>query len=147
MIKKLLSIIVTFLCCAGVHAQYQSTLVGSTKTTVTLRTVGYGKNAKAAVADAEQKAVEMLMYAGVQETPYRFPMIAENKDAAMAKNKSFFKDFEDGSFKSYIESSMIVVPFGKDTTKKKCATVDVCVRAEQLRASLERAGIIRKFGF
>ena len=37
--------------------------------------------------------------------------------------------------------------FGKDAEKRKCVTLDVCVRAESLRSFLEKNGVIRRFGF
>ena len=70
-----------------------------------------------------------------------------NKEATEEKYKSFFDDFYNNTYKNFIESSVIVAPYGKNALKQKCITLDVCIRVNQLRAYLENNGIIRKFGF
>ena len=49
-------------------------------------------------------------------------------------------------YQNFVESSIIVTPYGKNALKQKCITLDVCIRVNQLRAYLENNGIIRKFG-
>ena len=49
-------------------------------------------------------------------------------------------------YQNFVESSIIVTPYGKNALKQKCITLDVCIRVNQLRTYLENNGIIRKFG-
>ena len=128
------------------YAQYHSTVQSATKSSVTMRVIGYGKNAKTASADAENNAIKTLLFAGAQDTSYRLPLIPDNKETVETKNKDFFDKLYKNEYKNFIESSIVVTAFGKDAQKRKCITMDICVRAEQLRAYLENNGIIRKFG-
>ncbi len=128
------------------YAQYHSTVQSATKSSVTMRVIGYGKNAKIASVDAENNAIKTLLFAGAQDTSYRLPFIPDNKETVETKNKDFFDNLYKNEYKNFIESSIVVTAFGKDAQKRKCITMDICVRAEQLRAYLENNGIIRKFG-
>lgn len=128
------------------EAQYHCNVIKSTRSSVTMRCTGYGKKAKIAINDAERGAVETLLFIGASGTPYSLPLIP-NRSEAEKKHKKFFEKFYESEYKDYIESSVTVTAFGKDASKRKCVTVDICVRAEQLRSYLEQNGIIRKFGF
>ena len=141
-------ILLLIMCCfvSTSYAQYHSVVQSATKSSVTMRVTGYGKNAKVASVDAENNAIKTLLYAGAQETSYRLPLISENKETVETKNKDFFDNLYKNEYKNFIESSIVVTAFGKDAQKRKCITMDICVRAEQLRAYLENNGIIRKFG-
>ena len=129
------------------YAQYHSTVQSSTTSSVTMRVIGYGKNVKTASVDAENNAIKTLLFAGAQDTSYRLPFISDNKETIETNNKTFFDNLYKNDYKNFIESSVIVTAFGKDAQKRKCITMDICVRAEQLRKYLENNGIIRKFGF
>lgn len=145
--KAFITLLIAFIALAETSAQYQSSVAGATKDAVTLRCTGYGKKAAIAATDAELSAVKTLLFAGAQGTPYSIPLIQESKEATEEKYKSFFDDFYNNTYKNFIESSVIVAPYGKNALKQKCITLDVCIRVNQLRAYLENNGIIRKFGF
>jgi hypothetical protein len=135
-----------FFVCTVAYGQYRCVTQSSTKNSVTLRCIGYGSNAKKASKDAELNAIKTLLFVGADNTPYKFPLIGNDETSAEDNNKTFFDDFYSNSFRNFIESSIIVTSFGKDELKRKCITVDVCIRAQQLRTFLENKGIIRKFG-
>ena len=145
--KAFITLLVAFIALAEASAQYQSSVAGATKGTVTLRSTGYGKKAAIAATDAELSAIKTLLFAGAQGTPHSIPLIQESKEATEEKYKNFFDDFYNNTYKNFIESSVIVVPYGKNALKQKCITLDVCIRVAQLRPYLESNGIIRKFGF
>lgn len=144
--KKLIILLVMCSIVSFSYAQYHSTVQSATKSSVTMRVIGYGKNAKIASVDAENNAIKTLLFAGAQDTSYRLPFIPDNKETVETKNKDFFGNLYKNEYKNFIESSIVVTAFGKDAQKRKCITMDICVRAEQLRAYLENNGIIRKFG-
>ncbi|MCF0185148.1 MAG: hypothetical protein HUJ98_01505 [Bacteroidaceae bacterium] len=133
-------------CVLQMNAQYQVTVVGSKDDTVTLRSVGQGKNAKKAAAAAELSAIDYVMYVGCSGTKYSMALIQDDK-RHVEENNDFFDNFNDGVYRDFVESSSIVVPFGKNGLKQKSITLDVCVRVKQLREYLEKNNIIRKFGF
>ena len=145
--KTLFMAICAAMWCVGVMAQYHCTVVSSSRSTVTMRSTGYGKNVRTAAADAEINAVKTLLYVGAQGTPFSLPLIPSSKEEAESQNKGFFDDFYESSYKNFVESSVTVTAYGKDAEKRKCITLDVCVRAEALRSCLEKNGIIRKCGF
>jgi hypothetical protein len=134
------------LCSLNIHAQYNCTVMSSTKQTVTFRVIGYGKNVKTAMADAELSAIKTSCFIGAPGTSFSRPLVTDNRDVAESKNKDFFETFYESGYKDYIETSTLVTPFGKDAEKRKCLTMDICIRTEQLRSYLEKNGIVRKFG-
>lgn len=145
--KAFITLLVAFIALAEAPAQYQSSVAGATKNTVTLRCTGYGRKAAIAATDAELSAVKTLLFAGAKGTPHSIPLIQESKETMEDKFKRFFNAFYNDTYKDFIESSVIVVPYGKNALKQKCITLDVCIRVSQLRAYLENNGIIRNFGF
>ncbi len=129
-----------------ISAQYQVSVLNATKDAVSMRCVGYGKKATIASIDAELSAIKTLLFAGAQNTQYSMPLIREDKTVVENKYKKFFDTFYGKEYQNFIESSIIVTPYGKNALKQKCITLDVCIRVNQLRTYLENNGIIRKFG-
>ena len=111
-----------------------------------MRCVGYGKKATIASMDAELSAIKTLLFVGAQNTQHSMPLVQEDKAVVEHKYKKFFDAFYGKEYQNFVESSIIVTPYGKNALKQKCITLDVCIRVNQLRAYLENNGIIRKFG-
>ena len=129
-----------------VSAQYQASVLNATKGAVSMRCVGYGKKATIASIDAELSAIKTLLFVGAKNTQHSMPLIQEDKTVVENKFKKFFDVFYRKEYQNFIESSIIVTPYGKNALKQKCITLDICIRVSQLRAYLEKNGIIRKFG-
>lgn len=127
-------------------AQYNATVLKATKDLIVMRCTGYGKKAVAAATDAELSALRTLVFYGADGTTRCQPMIKEDKTSIETKFSKEFDDLYRNNYKDFISSSVIVTPFGKNSLKKKCITLDVAVRVNQLRSYLENKGIIRKFG-
>lgn len=145
--KKLLIIFLTmFISIIDISAQYQVSSINVTKNTVSMRCVGYGKKVIIASKDAELSAIKTLLFVGVHNTKYSIPLVQEDRTVVENKFRQFFDTFYSKEYQNFIESSVIVVPYGKNSLKQKCITLDVCIRVNQLRAYLENKGIIRKFG-
>lgn len=145
--KKILMVCVIVLTAVlDISAQYQVSVLSATKNAVSMRCIGYGKKSTIAAMDAELSAIKTLLFAGVQNTQHSLPLVQEDKTVVEDKYKKFFDDFYDKEYKNFIESSVIVTPYGKNTLRKKCITLDVVIRVNQLRTYLENNGIIRKFG-
>lgn len=144
--RKCLLILVLILSILEAKAQYNSKVMASDRETVTFRVTGYGKNVKLATEDAELSAVKMLCFVGANGTQFRLPLVSMGQAKAENENSDFFNILYGGKYRNYIESSSVVIPFGKDAAKRKCITLDVCVRATQLRTHIEQSGVIRKFG-
>ena len=129
-----------------VSAQYQVSILNSTKDAVSMRCVGYGKKATIASMDAELSAIKTLLFVGAQNTKHSMPLVQEDKAAFENKYRKFFDAFYSKEYQNFVESSIIVTPYGKNALKQKCITLDVCIRVNQLRTYLENNGIIRRFG-
>ena len=129
-----------------VSAQYQVSILNSTKDAVSMRCVGYGKKATIASMDAELSAIKTLLFVGAQNTQHNMPLVQEDKAAFENKYRKFFDAFYSKEYQNFVESSIIVTPYGKNALKQKCITLDVCIRVNQLRTYLENNGIIRRFG-
>lgn len=127
-------------------AQYQVSVINATADAVSMRCVGYGKKATIASKEAELSAIKTLLFVGAQNTQYNMALVEEDKTTVENKFKDFFDTFYSKEYKNFIESSIIVTPYGKNALKQKCITLDVRIRVASLRAYLENNGIIRKFG-
>ena len=146
MMKKIITFFFMLSCILEISAQYQVTVIGATNDVVNLRCVGYGKKASKAYNDAELSAIRTILFVGAKGTQHSMPLINEDKSIVENKFHSFFSTFYNEGYKSFLESSIIVVPFGKNSLKQRCITLDVCIRISQLREYLENNGIIRRFG-
>lgn len=129
-----------------VSAQYQVSVLNATKDAVSMRCVGYGRKAAMASVDAELSAIKTLLFVGVQNTQHSMPLIQEDKAVVENKYKKFFDAFYSNEYQNFIESTIIVIPYGKNASKQKCITLDVCIRVKQLKTYLENNGVIRRFG-
>lgn len=129
-----------------VSAQYQVSVLNATKDAISMRCVGYGKKAAIASMDAELSAIRTLLFVGAQNTQHSMPLIQEDKATIEGKFREFFDALYSKEYQNFVESSIIVTPYGKNALKQKCITLDVCIRVNQLRTYLENNGVIRKFG-
>ena len=147
LMKKILLICLMILTAViEVSAQYQVSILNSTKDAVSMRCVGYGIKATIASMDAELSAIKTLLFVGAQNTQHSMPLVQEDKAAFENKYRKFFDAFYSKEYQNFVESSIIVTPYGKNALKQKCITLDVCIRVNQLRTYLENNGIIRRFG-
>lgn len=127
-------------------AQYQVNHLSSNGEAMTMRVVGYGKNAKKASDDAEISVLKALIFTGIPNTQQSVPMVNETEAASRSRHGKFWNNFWNGQYKNLITRSVIVRKFGKDENKQKSITLEVTVNTRALRQELERNGVIRKFG-
>lgn len=145
-IKYILVTLFLFISTNELYAQYHVKVLGSKNDIVSMRCIGFGKKALSASIDAELSAIKTILFVGANGTQYNTPLIVEEKSVVENKFKSFFSTFYNEGYKSFIESSVVTVPFGKNSLKQKCITLDVKIKVSQLRKYLENNDIIRKFG-
>ena len=145
--KKTILILCLSLIAVFAYGQYHCSPLGGTKNVVVLRSIGYGKNVKKAMKDAEVNAIKTILFVGAERTPFNSPLITEDRLSVEQRNKEFFENFYAETYMNFIESAETTSEFGKDSAKRKCLTQDIRVRVLQLRVYLENNGIIRKFGF
>lgn len=145
-IKYILVTLFLFISTNELYAQYHVTVLGSKNDVVSMRCIGFGKKALSASIDAELSAIKTILFVGANGTQYNTPLIVEEKSVVENKFNGFFSKFYNEDYKSFIESSVVAVPFGKNSLKQKCITLDVKIKVSQLRKYLENNDVIRKFG-
>ena len=113
---------------------------------VALKSVGYGNGRNSATEDAQKKAFFALLYRGIPNSDYSYPLIENEvtfKNNFPNFNETFFKS---AIYKSFIisntESSNLII-----TSKGNKLFLDVTINYDALRRYLEQNSIIRKFGY
>ena len=143
-------IILTIFGCSPKVVNYETSEVNfiskETNGTITLKSLGYGNNLETAVANAQIKCFDVLLFKGIPGTELNVPLI-ENEIVAKQNNSNYFKKFyEQNYYKSFImsstESSNLI-----DLKTGKKIFVDIKINFNSLRKDLEQNNIIRKFGF
>lgn len=143
-------IILTIFGCSPKVVNYETSEVNfiskETNGTITLKSLGYGNNLETAVANAQIKCFDVLLFKGIPGTELNVPLI-ENEIVAKQNNSNYFiKFYEQNYYKSFImsstESSNLI-----DLKTGKKIFVDIKINFNSLRKDLEQNHIIRKFGF
>ncbi len=114
--------------------------------TVTVRSVGFGKNVDKATLDAEQKVFEVLFFRGLPESVQKMPLAGSNESEVKSKHKQYFDDFFNKQRHATFVMSAIPVSEAK-VKGGRTVTLDVRVNVSALRNDLEASNVIRKFGF
>lgn len=114
--------------------------------TIVVKSIGYGKNQRDAVSDAQKNAFSVILFKGLPGTELNVPLV-ENESVAKSKHASYFKNlFEDAYYKSFMMSSTESSNLIKIKGNKKIS-VDVKINFNSLRKNLEQNQLIRRFGF
>mgnify|MGYP000892019643 CR=1 FL=1 len=115
--------------------------------TITMRSIGIGSNAQAAIEDAEKNAISVLLFRGLPESEQKFALIGTNEEDEKNKHKNYFNMFFKGNrYKSFVMSSIPATELFKIKGGKKSIAVDIKINLLALRIDLEQNNIIRKFG-
>lgn len=115
---------------------------------ITITSTGYGKNKREAISNAEKNAFDVLLFKGVQGSPYVKPLIPKPESEVKARNASYFENLYDKqAYKGFVTYSNIISPGSKDKQSKKVfAGVEMTINIPSLRRDLEQQGLIKKFG-
>ena len=140
-------LIVLTSCTTKIPAHYETEVSLLRKTeygVVALKSVGYGNGRNSATEDAQKKAFFALLYRGIPNSDYSYPLIENEvtfKNNFPNFNETFFKS---AIYKSFIisntESSNLII-----TSKGNKLFLDVTINYDALRRYLEQNSIIRKF--
>jgi len=150
--KNLILIISVFLLGSCASKKYQAPLTAQVNVisedpykTIELRSAGFGKSKDDAYNDAETKAFEIIFFRGIPNTSVETPIIG-SKDSQITRNhESYFKEFFNTRYKSFIMSSFQASPPQKNKGVSS-AVVDVKINLMSLKQDLEDHGVRRKFG-
>lgn len=117
-----------------------------TKGLIIIESDGFGKKKQNAIEDAQYKAIELVMFKGINGTDLSVPLIP-NETEAKSKNKKYFEDLRGGRFKEFITNSNVTSEFNKKAKGGKNISVSTEINYRALRTDLEQKQIVRKFGF
>ena len=145
-----LFLLIILLSCSSKTPNFYETEVSLLRKTdyeiISLKSVGYGNGRNSATEDAQKKAFFALLYRGIPNSDYSYPLIENEvtfKNNFPNFNETFFKS---AIYKSFIisntESSNLII-----TSKGNKLFLDVTINYEALRRYLEQNSIIRKFGY
>lgn len=116
--------------------------------TITMRTVGLGKNKEEATNDAEKKVFNTILFRGLPESEQKVALVGTNESAEMGKHKEYFRIFFDEKrYKTFIMSSISTSNLLRFNNGKKGISIDVKINLVALRKDLEEFNVIRKFGY
>ncbi len=114
--------------------------------TITLRSIGFGKNKDAAQYDSERKAFEILFFRGIPNTSVEQPLVGPNENEIMSKHAAYFNDFFKDRYKSFIMSIYNASPPQKNKGQVSVVN-DIKINLIALKKELENRGVKRRFGF
>ena len=145
-----LFLLIILLSCSSKTPNFYETEVSLLRKTdygiISLKSVGYGNGKNSATEDAQKKAFFALLYRGIPNSDYSYPLIENEvtfKNNFPNFNETFFKS---AIYKSFIisntESSNLII-----TSKGNKLFLDVTINYEALRRYLEQNSIIRQFGY
>lgn len=122
--------------------------VSEAKGQLTVRSIGWGKKDAHAIADAEMRAIETVLFVGLPEAQKHGAMV-ENESQALSLHNAFFDALLDGQgYKKFVMNSTAKGDLSKQKGEKmKSMPVDVTINTNALKKYLEQSDIIRGFGF
>ena len=145
-----LFLLIILLSCSSKTPNFYETEVSLLRKTdygiISLKSVGYGNGRNSATEDAQKKAFFALLYRGIPNSEYSYPLI-ENE----VTFKNNFPNFNETFFKSTVYKSFIISNIESsnliNTSKGNKLYLDITINYEALRRYLEQNSIIRKFGY
>lgn len=113
--------------------------------TVAVRTTLTGKRCRDAGECAQEQAVRSLLFVGVPDSPIPRPMIADEQQAVQ-QHKVFFDDFfaRKGYARYIVRVTAGTTAPGAPADSESFV---VLVNTDALRSALEKAGVVRRFGY
>lgn len=94
---------------------------------------------------AQERAVRMLLFTGVPDSPINRPMVA-NEEQALRQHKAWFDTlFAKKGYTRYIVRVSGATPM--TGSPRDAQAFVVLVNTDALRRALEQAGIVRRFGY
>lgn len=113
--------------------------------TIEVRSIGYGNTNSEAMYDSERKAFDVLFFRGLPDTGVEKPLIGSNEAQLLLEHRSYFNNFFNNRYKSFIMSLNQTAPFQKNKGVVS-VVMDIKINLISLKRDLEDQGIIRKFG-
>lgn len=144
----LLIMVLTTACSKKTFASAEVNYISEKEGAIVMRSIGVGANQQEAIADAEKRAINVILFRGLPESSQKIALIGTNESEEMAKQKAYFdKFYNQFRYRTFIMSSIPVSDLQRQNGGVKSLAVDIKVNLVALRKDLEQNNIIRKFGF
>lgn len=116
--------------------------------TISLNSVGYGKNEGEAFMNAELNAINALLFRGIPSSEQKTALIGSNESDIRFKYKNYFNEFYSNyRYKTFVLSTYPTTGLTNLGNGIKSVSADITLNLRSLRADLEEHGVIRKFGY
>ena len=112
---------------------------------VWIQSTGFGKKEVIAQLDAEQAAMETLVFQGISGTQFAMPLVADQSASRRDHAEFYTTFFEQQGFRAFVNKTQQMSGLVKFKGGKKMDT-RMLVDVNGLRKHLEDKGVIRKFG-
>lgn len=144
----ILFMVLTTACSKKTLASAEVNYVSGNEGTIVMRSIGVGANQQEAIADAEKRAINVILFRGLPESFQKIALIGTNESEEKGKQKDYFdKFYNQFRYRTFIMSSIPVSDLQRQNGGAKSLAVDIKVNLVALRKDLEQNNIIRKFGF
>ena len=122
--------------------------LSSSDGTLTMNSIGVGKNNEAAILNAEKNAFDVLFFRGLPNSEQKVALIGYNEIEIKNNNKPFFeKLYNKGRYKTFLMLSNPISNLSKVNGINKSVTIVIKINVSALRKDLEQYNLIRKFGY
>lgn len=116
--------------------------------TITMRSIGSGKNKEDAIKDAEKNTINVLLFRGLPGSLQATRMVDMTESLAFSIHPTYFENLlNEDRYKTFVMSTIVVGDLMKGGGGLKKITIDIKVNINSLRRDLENHNIIRNFGY
>ncbi len=113
--------------------------------TITVNSIGYGKNKKSAIINAKQNCFSILLFKGIPGSEINIPLV-DNEYKSKTANSNFYNSFFNGT--AYETFIMRITESSYQKNKRVIKTgLELQININSLRKYLEQNNIIRKLGY
>jgi hypothetical protein len=122
-------------------------LVSEQNGTITVRSIGVGKNKTEALNNAEQSVFYTILYRGMPGATEKNALIDIPESEAEKKFSNYLDAFFDNRYQTFVTTVVQNGDVMKEKHGKKSISIDVTINYTALKKDLEDNQVIRKFGF
>ncbi|MDR1882081.1 MAG: hypothetical protein LBR26_04785 [Prevotella sp.] len=129
--------------CKTITPVTNATFLSAGDGAITVRSSGVGKTQEKAQIAAEQNAFNTLFFRGFPESQQKTPLVGYDEAGAKQQHATYFDDlYGNRRYRTFVTQSHTAGSYDKTLQ-----SVEITINLRALRADLERAGVIRKFGY
>lgn len=122
--------------------------ISSSDGTLTMNSIGVGRNKETAILDAEKNAFDVLFFRGLPNSEQKVALIGYNEIEIKNNSKPYFEKFyTEGRYKTFLMLSNPISEISKVDGVNKSIIIEIKINVSALRKDLELYHLVRKFGY